>query len=155
MELTNDYMRFCNTSQLREKHKYLKELNQTMVRERRCKGAVPKKTELRDTFLTVFERQIDIIIEYGADEKTASVLSETIELDLTTHGVQEAYMGILRAVDQCDLEMWAKVIIQKHAEIFKIEEAKRKEKAAKQSYWSYMWGGSSTSEQKSNDTLIP
>ena len=92
-------MRFFNTSQLRERHKHLKQMNEVMVREHRCKGAVPVKTELRDTFLKVFERQLDIIVDIGVDEKTAKTLNETIELDLSSHGDQEAYTSILRAVD--------------------------------------------------------
>ena len=50
--------------------------------------------------------------------------------------------------------MWAKLIVEKNAEIFKIEEAKRKEKAAKQSYWSAMWGSSEKKDKSSGD-LIP
>ena len=68
IELTNDYMCFCNTTALRKKKVDLREMNDILLQEDRCVGVVTKR-EVKQIFTDIYKSQLQIVIKMSPDEK--------------------------------------------------------------------------------------
>jgi hypothetical protein len=54
LELTNDYVRFCNTAALKLKKQELNDMNDVLMGEGRCKDVVTKKG-VKDIFINIYK----------------------------------------------------------------------------------------------------
>lgn len=145
LELTSDFMRFLNTSSLRQKKVNLKEMYQ-VLKLQSASDAMPSKRQVKELFKDLYSTQLDFVIKIGLDEKKAVELQKSLILDLTKKQSVETFQKIVLAIEQSDLQIWAKEVATVKADKFK--EEKEKKAQVKQSSGWFGFGGSSTTSVK-------
>ena len=90
LELTSDFMRFLNTSALRQKKVNLREMYSVLKQVSKSESQ-PSKREVKDLFKRVYAGQLEHVLKIGVDEKKAAELQKALLLDLTRQQSIETY----------------------------------------------------------------
>lgn len=76
---------------------------------------------MKEQFKELYSSQLDIVIKIGVDEKKSGELQKNLLLDLNKRQSLESYKKIVLAIEQSDLQLWAKEVASLKAEKVKEE----------------------------------
>lgn len=76
---------------------------------------------MKEQFKELYSSQLDIVIKIGVDEKKSGELQKNLLLDLNKRQSLESYKKIVLAIEQSDLQLWAKDVASLKAEKVKEE----------------------------------